>query len=268
MSKRIKTFSILMPVYQGDSYEDVKFTLDNVRELELDEVLIVQDGPISKEVGTLLENYCGLYAYRLLKFSINRGLGACLRDGVENLHSDYFFRIDPGDMIIPGLVAYTKSKVIDLNLDLFGGQMGEFENDPAIIKNKRMVPLDAENIRRYARYRNPFNHITICAKKSAVLGVGNYPFDILRHEDYGLWLSMLQNNKKVANSSNTLALARLGSNFSSRRSGFKYFVLEANFVLKYIDFFKFWSVPYLLIRLPVRMSNLISKMCYGFMRKY
>ena len=198
-SKRIKTFSILMPVYQGDSYDDVKFTLDNVRELELDEVLIVQDGPISKEVGILLENYCGLYAYRLLKFSINRGLGACLRDGVENLHSDYFFRIDPGDMIIPGLIAYTKSKVIDLNLDLFGGQMGEFENDPQSSKISGQYPW-MQKISGATLIVETLSITLQLRKKSAVLGVGNYPFDDTAR------IEQCTKYKKVANSSNTLAL--------------------------------------------------------------
>ena len=94
----------------------------------------------------------------------------------------------------------------------------------------RKVPLTGEKIRKYAKFRNPMNHVTVCMKREVLLGVGNYE-NVLWHEDYYLWIKMLISGYKLQNLPEVSVHVRAGS-FTSRRSGLKYLQSEIAFIQK------------------------------------
>ncbi|MCL6483136.1 MAG: hypothetical protein I4O49_02975 [Janthinobacterium lividum] len=83
------------------------------------------------------------------------------------------------------------------------------------------MPLTHEAIVRYARRRNPFNHMTVMYQRSAVLAVGGYR-DLPWMEDYWLWVRMLHAGVEAANQSDLLVHARAGLEMIGRRGGAAY----------------------------------------------
>ena len=70
-----------------------------------------------------------------------------------------------------------------------GGWIREFNDTGNYSKIKKMPQTEAD-IRKYIRYRNPLNHMTVMFRKSVILSVGNYRhFPLL--EDYELWCRVL-----------------------------------------------------------------------------
>ncbi len=84
----------------------------------------------------------------------------------------------------------------------------------------KSMPLEDEEIVRWARYRNPINHMTAFFLTDAFFDCGGYP-DIPMKEDYGLWLRMIARGHRLANLAEPLVRARLGASFYRRRSGLR-----------------------------------------------
>ena len=76
-------FSVLMSVYQKDNPIWLKEALDSVltQTVKPKEIVVVCDGPLTKEIEDVLSQYSGrIILHRLAK---NSGLGEALRQGVE-----------------------------------------------------------------------------------------------------------------------------------------------------------------------------------------
>ena len=106
-------------------------------------------------------------------------------------------------------------------LDVCGSQIDEFEHTPADAAHSRRVPCEHDEIARFAKSRNPINHMTVCYRKSAVLAAGNYQHAPL-YEDYDLWVRMLLNGCRFANLPEVLVYARAGDEMYRRRGGWAY----------------------------------------------
>ena len=71
----------------------------------------------------------------------------------------------------------------------------EFDKDLGYITSIKKVPIRDDEIKKFAKRRNPFNHMTVMFRKKAVLDAGNYiPFPL--NEDYYLWVRTYLNNSK------------------------------------------------------------------------
>lgn len=99
--------------------------------------------------------------------------------------------------------------------------MEEFSAQPQNVENRRIVPQTHEEILKFAKKRNPFNHPCVMYRKSAVLAAGSYQ-DFYLLEDYYLWIRMLLNGSLGYNIQEPLLWMRAGSDMYKRRSGWKY----------------------------------------------
>lgn len=261
------TFGIIMPVYFGDCLEDVESTLSHVAKCTFDEVLVVRDGPVSEKIEMFLRQMENISSVRIIRLENNVGLGAALKVAVTSMTANFFFRIDAGDYLIVDEIEKTKELAVKGDFDLIGGQMGEFFTNPNEIERVRYVPISLNRIGSFAKRRNPFNHITICAKRSAVLKAGNYRADTRSFEDYSLWISMLQKKMNLHNRSTVLAVTKLGDNFVGRRTGWLYAKQELNFLHKNIQFFHVHAVVFVLLRLVARIVPSSASFFYFFVRK-
>lgn len=75
-------------------------------------------------------------------------------------------------------------------VSICSGIVEEFTNDPNIVDTQRILPETNDEIVKFAKKRNPFNHPCVMYKKSVVEDVGSYQ-DFYLLEDYYLWLRML-----------------------------------------------------------------------------
>ena len=104
------------------------------------------------------------------------------------------------------------------DIDVVGAWINEFEDNVSNIKSVRKLPELPDDIRQFAKRRNPINHPVVMFRKSAVLAAGGY-----RHfplfEDYYLWIRMLMNGAKFYNIQESLLYFRFSPEMFKRRGG-------------------------------------------------
>lgn len=224
-------FSVITSVYKNDKPEYIRVALDSLlvqQTVKPDEIVLVQDGPVSHETSRLLLEYKDNYDEKLnvIKLTQNKGLGNALMLGVENAKYDIVARMDSDDICAPDRfekqLAYLESHP---ECDIVGGQITEFIDTPDNIVGKREVPCDNEAIYYYMRSRCALNHPTVMFKKKAVLDAGNYQ-DWFWNEDYYMWIRMMERGCVFANLPDVLVNMRSGLDQYGRRGGKKYFDSE------------------------------------------
>lgn len=215
-----------MSVYKKENYEYLKTALDSVinQSLQPTEVVLVQDGRLTKELYKVIEEYQINYPkiFKTYVLNENQGLGKALNFGLERCKYEIVARMDTDDIALPyRFELQIKEFEKDKELVLLGGQIAEFENAPEEITSYRKVPIEAINIDKFIKKRNPFNHMTVVFKKSLVQSVGGYK-DMPYFEDYWLWARIIKARYKSRNIDKVLVYVRAGKEMIARRGGIKY----------------------------------------------
>lgn len=218
-------FSVLMSVYTKEKPEYLKEALNSVfhQTLVPNEVVLIQDGPLTAELLDVIEDYKRNYPqFVTFAFSENVQLGRALAKGVELCSYELIARMDTDDIAV--LERFERQYgYMQKHPEVIacGGWMEEFNDEGTYSKMKQMPEQDAE-IRKYARYRNPLNHMTVMFRREQVLKAGNY-----RHfpylEDYDLWSRMLMGQGQFYNMPVVLVRMRNNDNVYERRGGWSYF---------------------------------------------
>jgi hypothetical protein len=102
--------------------------------------------------------------------------------------------------------------------DIVGAGLLEFVEDTDDIVGQRVPPTDPDQIRRYARMHDPFNHPTVVYRRAAVLAAGGYG-DLPLMEDYALFARMLHGGARAVNVAEPLVYYRVGTRAFKRRGG-------------------------------------------------
>ena len=124
-------------------------------------------------------------------------------------------------------------------MSLIGGNITEFIDTPNNIVSVRKVPSDFESLKKYARKRNPVNHVTVMFRKSDIIEVGgNQKVKDVGYEDYDLWIRLITSNKKILNLDEIFVNVRVGTDMYKRR-GDKKRLKTALFFRK-----KLWKIGY------------------------
>lgn len=265
------TFSVLMSVYIKENPMYLNESIKSVVNQTYlpSEIVIVKDGPLTNELNMVIDKYKEDYndLFKIIELEENVGLGKALNIGIKNCTYDIIARMDSDDICVKDRFE-KQIKVFkeNENIDLVGSYISEFSGNKDNIENIRAVPTSHDDIVKYSKRRNPFNHMTVMYKKSAVLDSGNYQESFL-NEDYNLWVRMLVKGYKVSNIPESLVLVRCDENTYRRRGGIKYIKSEVSLQKKFlelnhINFYEFFSN--ILIRCGVRiMPNFIRKEIYN-----
>ena len=151
----IQSFSVCTSVYKNDRPEFVKVALDSMllfQSLKPSEIVLVQDGPVPESLSSLLLEYEEKYndVVRIIRLETNMGLGNALKVGVENAKYDIIARMDSDDICLPNRfqkqLEYLENHP---EVDIIGGQMTEFIDNPENIVGIREVPLSNDDIYEY-----------------------------------------------------------------------------------------------------------------------
>ncbi len=219
-------FSVLMSVYKNENAAYLNTALGSVvnQTLKPAEIVLVKDGLLTKELDECIESYMQQHPglIQVLKYTENRGLGLALRDGITACRYEYIARMDSDDISQADRffkqMQYLKAHP---EIALLGTWITEFSHDENKPETKTVLPCTHDEILRFAKRRNPFRHMTIVCKKSAVLDSGNYR-DFLWFEDYDLWIRIMQKGYKTANIPESLVNVRANETLFARRGGWKY----------------------------------------------
>lgn len=266
----VEKFSVLMSIYKKEKPEYLKQALDSLLNQTLlpDEILIVKDGLLTPELDKTLDEYAVKNkTIKFLEFEKNRGLGLALRDGVVACKNEIIARMDTDDISKPDRFKKQLNYLSQHpDITLLGTWIEEFDKDPNIPKSNSILPITYEEILKFAKRRNPFRHVSVIFKKSAVIDSGNYRH-FLWFEDYDLWIRMLKKGYKAANLPEVLLSVREDKKMYERRGGWQYSKQDIKFerfLLKigYINFFEF--LTNIIIRGSVRLlPNNIRKFIYS-----
>lgn len=218
------SFSVLMSVYDRENPEYLSQALDSIiqQTLQPDEIVLIKDGPLPTELENVIEKKRKTYSqFVIYQFEENVKLGKALAKGLELCRYELVARMDSDDIAVKDrFSAQYKYMMNHPKVVACGGWIREFSTDRSYSKVKKM-PEVMQEIKKYARYRNPLNHMTVMFRKEAVIKAGNY-----RHypflEDYDLWLRMLGQGYEFANLKKVLVDARTEEKIYSRRGGVQY----------------------------------------------
>ncbi|MFP2239724.1 glycosyltransferase [Pseudescherichia vulneris] len=221
-------FSVLLSLYHKENPEYLNASLESIskQSRKADEVVIVLDGPVGQELENILESWINQLPIKIIRLSENVGLGQALNEGLDNCTNEMIFRMDTDDICCgKRFEKQIDAFESDPKLVLLGGQIDEYDETMNNLLGIRKVPVGFDSIKKNAKFKNPFNHMTVAFKKTYVQAVGGYVHHSFM-EDYNLWLRMIAANYKVDNLKDTLVLARTGRSMLERRKGIDYLKSE------------------------------------------
>lgn len=239
-------YSVLMSVYIKEKTEYLSLSIESIlnQTIQPNEIVIVKDGPLTKELNECLEKFkndnCNI---KIIDLSKNVGLGKALNEGLLECKNEWVFRMDTDDFAASNRCEEQLNYALKNDLDLVGSDVYEFDNDVTHINVYKEMPKTNEEIIKYSKKRNPFNHPTVLFKKSIINKVGGYQ-DVPNFEDYDLWVRVIISGGKCGNISKPLVYMRGNKNMYKRRGGINYIKKILNFRLRlyrynYISFVNF-----------------------------
>lgn len=263
-------FSVLLSIYYKERPDFLRQSLDSLFSQTLlpTEVVLVKDGPLTKTLDIIIEEYSKRYLQlKIVSLSVNQGLGKALNEGLKYCSYDLVARMDTDDIAKPNRF----EKQLDVfnnhpEIDIVSSWIDEFEGDTNHILSIRKLPEYHKEIYKFAKKRNPINHPAVMFRKSSVLAAGGYKHFPL-FEDYYLWVRMLMNGAKFYNIQESLLYFRSSSDMFKRRGGINYALMELKFEqellrIKFIDksiFIKNILIRFISRLIPNKLRTIIYK---------
>ena len=225
MTNSFPSFSVLMSVYYKENPIFLEQAINSILENSVlpNEIVIVKDGTLTPELEKVLNAFDNS-VIKVIGYDENKGLGYALNFGLKYCSNDLVARMDSDDICSSTrfekeLLQFIKNQ----DLSIVGSNISEFIGCLENIVSIRSVPQDIEDIIKYSKKRNPFNHPSVMFKKSDVVSAGGY-VDFYRHEDYYLWYRMLKKGCLGFNIQECLVNMRTTEDFYKRRGGWKTFI--------------------------------------------
>ncbi|WP_304206749.1 glycosyltransferase [Fusobacterium perfoetens] len=226
-------YSVLMAVYKKEEPEYLKKSIESIlnQTYKTNDFVIIKDGELTEELEEVLKDYIQRYKeIHMYGYKKNKGLGYALNYGIDKCRNDLIARMDSDDISLPDRCEkQIKEFANDKTLDIIGTSMYEFSECEDKIETIKYMPLEKEEIKKYSRKRNPFNHPTVMYKKSTVKELGGYPIGI-RGEDFALFSSFVFKNKNVKNIREPLLKYRSNKKMFDRRNS----LTDMNAVMKVV----------------------------------
>lgn len=191
MSTYKEKSAFLIPSYNDN--EELKKTLFSLDGEGID-ILVVDDGS-EVPVSSALETSDFNFNFDIMRLHKNQGIIYALNTGIELLRAkgyQYIFRMDAGDINIPGRVDKQLELMNKKNLVLVGGHVEYFSHKEHFVHK---VPLDARTITNQQCFRSCFIHPSVLMDIRYIPTADVYSSFYVHAEDYELFLRL---SKKFA----------------------------------------------------------------------
>jgi glycosyltransferase involved in cell wall biosynthesis len=222
---KFNPFTVLIAVYKNDIPDLFEKALSSiyVNTLSPTQVLLIVDGPIPDSISTIIDKYKIERGLEVHYLESNVGLAKALNIGLGSVKTEWVIRADSDDINLSNRFE-TLAPYMNESYDLLGSAIQEVDSMGAKL-GIRAPPLKQAEIIKFARKRNPFNHMSVAFRVPLAITCGGYP-DIYLKEDYGLWTSMLNAGARVINLPTPLVLVTAGNSMYKRRGGLRYVYAE------------------------------------------
>lgn len=243
----MKEYSVLTTLYAKEKPEFLRQCLDSMlnQTVPPSEYVIVKDGPLTPELEEVLNEYSQKYPiFKIIGLEVNSGCGPASIAGMNTCTYEYVARIDSDDISLPTRCE-RELEMLNKEEDLVvvGSDQYEFEDDPKVITAIKKMPTEPDEIYKFGKRRNPFNHSTVMMRKSIVQAKGGYA-PLRRSLDVDLFLMLLRKGCKCRNIGEPLILFRTGSARVKRKKNWTNFkcdieVYKKNYKEGYLSFFDY-----------------------------
>lgn len=265
-SAKEKKYSVLMSLYKKEKPEYLRIALDSMlkQTIEPDEIVLVEDGPLTDELYEVLSDYPMLHRIRNEK---NLGLGLALNVGLKQCRNELVARMDTDDCSKPNRCEKQLARFLEKPyLAIVGSHIDEFSGEVSNVISQRIVPTTSEDIYKFSKKRSAFNHPAVMYSKTAVLENNGYS-DLKRNQDVDLFGRMQFEGYKAENIDEALLLFRSSDELAKRRKSWQ------NTWSYIATIRKFWKMGYSsfsdyaivaiaqtgMYLMPVKMQNYIYK---------
>lgn len=219
-SAKSQKYSVLMSLYKKEKPEYLRLAIDSMinQTVPPDEIVIVEDGPLTDELYAVLDEYPMLHR---VKNETNLGLGLALNVGLKKCRNELVARMDTDDCSKPErcekqLLRFSEKPY----LAIVGSYIDEFVGDVSNVISQRVVPTTTKEIYDYAKRRSAFNHPAVMYSKTAVLDAGGYA-DLKRNQDVDLFGRMQFLGYKAENIDESLLWFRSSDELAKRRKSWQ-----------------------------------------------
>lgn len=266
-----KKYSVLMSLYKKEKSEYLRLALDSMLNQTVvpDEIVLVEDGPLTDELYNVLDDYPML---KRIKNETNLGLGLALNVGLKECRNELVARMDTDDCSKPERCEKQLGRFLEKPyLAIVGSHIDEFIGDPSNVISQRIVPVTSEEIYEFAKKRSAFNHPAVMYSKTAVLENNGYA-NLKRNQDVDLFGRMQFKEYKAENIDEALLWFRSSDELAKRRKSWQntwsYIATIRKFwKMGYSSFFDYAMVGIAqtgMYLMPVKMQNFVYK---KFLRK-
>lgn len=220
-------FAVLLAVYKKDDPLLFRMALTSVfsNSLQPHEMVVVADGELTEDLVAIISEFSGKHPLRLVQLPRNVGLASALNTGLSTIQTNFTIRADADDFNHPDRFELLIAKLRE-GFDLVGSAIREVDKAGSEVAF-RSCPLTENEIRKFVRKRNPFNHMTVGFRTAAAVEAGGYPSIHLK-EDYALWATLLARGCRVCNLGDVLVDATAGTEMFQRRGGLRYAMAEVD----------------------------------------
>ena len=225
MDKNIDNkFTVLLPIYQRkDLYLNFSKAVQSIYQNTMapSDLIVLIDGKLDSIFFNRIKLEQKKYNFKIIK-SKKVGLASILNKGIKKVKTKWIARMD-GDDLCEKDRFKNSTKFMNLNYDLFGGQIKESESKSNTFFIKE-VPCNSKEIIKMIKYRNPFNHMTVFYKTEFAKKIGGYP-DLYLKEDYAFWCKFIYYGARVANMKKIVVRVKTDGMYDRRR-GVEYIISE------------------------------------------
>lgn len=215
-SAETKKYSVLMSLYKKENPGYLKSSIDSMlnQSVKPDEIVMVEDGPLTPELYAVLDSYPILHRVRN---KTNLGLGLALNAGLKECRNELVARMDTDDCSKPERCEKQLARFLEKPyLSIVGSHIDEFVDDISNVISQRIVPTTSDDIYNFAKKRSAFNHPTVMYSKTAVLENNGYS-DLKRNQDVDLFGRMQFEGYKAENIDEALLWFRSSDELAKRR---------------------------------------------------
>lgn len=229
--------SVLLSIYNRESVAYFNKAMESIwdmQERKPDEIILVQDGPLTIELYECIEQWKHRLSTILVivELSRNLGLARALNEGLKYCKGKYIARMDTDDISMPERFQKQIEFLEKYNdIDVVGTLICEINEVDEIIKDKIEYPLSNDELYSFFSKRDPVAHPSVMFRRDFFYKAGQYRTDIVLAEDTLMWYHGFLNNCKIANIDYIGLKFRRNNDFYQRRANFKKSIGLLNFRL-------------------------------------
>lgn len=233
-------YSVLMSVYEKEKSEYLRESIESMlsQTVKPSDFVIVCDGPLPEKLRAVIDDYksSAPALFQIVPLAENVGLGRALDQGLRVCRFPLVARMDSDDISLPDRCERQLAVFAQKEVSVVSGSILEFQTKPYVVGKERRLPESDEEIRKFARRRNPFNHPCVMYRRDDVLAAGSYRH-VQGFEDYDLWVRMLMQGMRGWNVQEVLLkmrtdgmyLRRGGSGYARSMLKFRWHLLRTGF---------------------------------------